>query len=159
MKKSEVSKLLNKIKGYYNSQFFIDEFTTEAWVEQLADYEYEDCEEHLKTYLKENPDFPPKPHTFTKGLLTSEEKRRMRNADYVVQCNLCHRWMTIGDYDSHYSKCLDIEYLVNIAKSKGENITREDIENCRQDIIDKLMKKYEPTDSLHEALGIKIPRQ
>ena len=61
-----------------------------------------------------------------------------------VECNLCHRWLKIYEYDAHYGKCFDIEYLVNIAKAKGEDITREDIENCRQDVIDKLLKKYEP---------------
>jgi len=144
MKKSEVSKLLNKIKGYYNSQFFIDEFVTEAWVEQLKDYEYEDCEEHLKTYLKENPDFPPKPHTFTKGILTIKEKEKRKKSKYIVECNLCHRWITIEDYDKHYGRCLDIEYLESVAKEKGEAFTREDLENCKQEILDKLLKKYEP---------------
>lgn len=61
-----------------------------------------------------------------------------------VECNLCHRWMKIAEYDRHYGKCLDIEYLVNIAKQKGENIIRQDLEDCRQDVIDKLLVKYEP---------------
>ena len=144
MTKGETKKLLNKIKGYYNSQFFIDEFVTEAWIEQLQDYDYEDCEEHLKEYLKAYPDYPPKPHTFTKGILTIQEKEKRKKAKYIVQCNLCQRWMTIEDYDSHYGRCLDIEYLASIAKEKGEAFGREDLENCRQDIIDKLLKKYEP---------------
>lgn len=61
-----------------------------------------------------------------------------------VECNLCHRWMKINEYDEHYEKCMDIEYLVSIAKSKGELFTREDLENCRKDIIDKLLAKYPP---------------
>lgn len=61
-----------------------------------------------------------------------------------VQCNLCHRWMKIQEYEEHYGKCMDIEYLSSIAKSKGEVFTREDLENCRQDIIDKLLAKYSP---------------
>ena len=35
MKKTEVSTLLNKIKGYYNSQFFIDDFVMDAWTDTL----------------------------------------------------------------------------------------------------------------------------
>ena len=61
-----------------------------------------------------------------------------------IECNLCHRWMKIKEYDEHYGKCLDIQYLVSVAKKKGEEFTREDLENCRQDIIDKLLAKYPP---------------
>lgn len=61
-----------------------------------------------------------------------------------IECNLCHRWMKIQEYDDHYGKCLDIQYLVSVAKKKGENFTREDLENCRQEVIDKLLAKYPP---------------
>ena len=61
-----------------------------------------------------------------------------------VECNLCHRWMKIQEYEDHYGKCMDIEYLLSIAKQKKELYTREDLENCRQDIIDKLLAKYPP---------------
>ena len=144
MTKGEVSKLLNTIKGYYNSQFFIDEFVTKAWIEELKDYEYEDCEKHLKTYLKENPDFAPKPHTFKKDLYTHEEKEKMKNSKSTVECNLCHRWMPLNEYDAHYGRCLDIQYLLDVAKQKGEKYTREELENCRPLVIDKLIEKYPP---------------
>lgn len=62
-----------------------------------------------------------------------------------VECNLCHRWLKIPEYDSHYNKCLDIQYLLSVAKQKGEEFTRQDLENCRQEIIDKLLDKYPPT--------------
>jgi hypothetical protein len=155
MNKAETNKLLNKIKGYYNSQFFIDDFILDAWYEQLKSYELEDTIEHLQKYLKEFPEVPPKPHTFKKGLYTREERQKMKNADYIVQCNLCERWMPLSEYDSHYGRCLDIEYLVNVAKTKGEDIKREDIENCRQDVIDKLLKKYEPKRIENITLGNK----
>lgn len=75
------------------------------------------------------------------------EKKETKVIDYEndrVECNLCHRWMKIDEYDYHYEKCLDVEYLVNVAKQKGEAFEREDIEDCRQDIIDKLLRKYPP---------------
>lgn len=144
MNKNETKKLLNTIKGYYNNQFFVDEYVVEAWTETMQPYDLDDCIEHLQTYLKDNPDTPPKPHTFKRGLYTHEEKMTIKNSDYTVECNLCHRWLSLDEYDSHYGKCLDIEYLVSVAKQKGENFTREDLENCRQDIIDKLLAKYPP---------------
>ena len=58
-----------------------------------------------------------------------------------VQCNLCNRWMPFEMYELHYEKCMDIQYLVNIAKQKGEKFTREDLENCRSEIIERLLKK------------------
>ena len=144
MTKSEVGKLLNKIKGYYNSQFFIDEYVTEAWVEQLEPYDLEDAEEHIKDYLKENPDTPPKPHTFIKGLLTSEQKQARKDSDFLIGCEWCHKWFTNEEYEAHYGRCLDIQYLLSVAKQKGEKFTRQDLENCRPDIIDKLLAKYPP---------------
>ena len=145
MKKTEVNKLVNKIKGYYNSQFFVDDYVLDAWLEQLEPYDYEDAEEHIKKYVKDYPDIVPKPHTFTKGLLTKEQKKELENAKYKIECNLCHRWMTISEYHNHYEKCLDIQYLLSIAKQKGELYTREDLENCRDEVINKLIAKYDPT--------------
>lgn len=144
MNKTETKKLTNLIKGYYNTQFFIDDYVLEAWYEQLKPYDLEDAIEHIQDYLKQNPDTPPKPHTFTRGLYTPEEKRKYKHSDYTVACQLCGRWMPLEEYDSHYGKCLDIEYLVNVAKERGQEITRQDLEEYPQTTIDKLLKKYEP---------------
>ena len=144
MNKVETKKLTDKIKGYYNSQFFVDEFVIDAWYEQLKQYDLQDAIEHIQVYIKQYPDIAPKPHTFIKGLLTPEEKAKYRNSEYTVACQLCNRWMPIEEYDTHYGKCLDIEYLVNIARQKGQDITRQDLEDYPQTTIDKLLKKYEP---------------
>lgn len=150
MTKNETKVLLNKIKGYYNSQFFVDEFVIEAWSETMKPYELEDAISHIQDWVKEYPDMTPKPQTFKKGLYTIEEKKRYKDSDYTIACNLCHKWMSLSEYDAHYDKCLTIEYLVNTAKAKGESITRKEIENCRQEVIDKLYKKYPP-----EAMTLK----
>ena len=144
MKKIEVNKLLNKIKGYYNSQFFIDEYVMDAWAETMEPYDLEDAESHIKKYIKDNPDTPPKPHTFIKGLYTHDEKEMIRNSNFTVECNLCHRWMPLQEYDEHYGKCMDIQYLESVAKEMGEKFTRKDLENCKQEVIDKLLQKYPP---------------
>ena len=62
----------------------------------------------------------------------------------LVECNLCHRYMKYYEYDKHYEACLDIAYLEGIAKQKGEAFTRKDLENCRREVIDKLLAKYPP---------------
>lgn len=144
MNKNETKKLTNLIKGYYNTQFFIDDYVLQAWYEQLKPYEYDDAVEHLQTYLRTYPDIAPKPHTFIRGLLTPEEKQKYKNTDIRVACQLCGRWMLLDEYDDHYGTCLDISYLVMVAKQKGHDITREDLEQYPKSSIDKLLKKYEP---------------
>lgn len=154
MTKGETNKLLNTIKGYYNSQFFLDEDIIRVWIEEMTPYELDDAIEHLKEYLKEYPDTPPRPHIFKKGLLTIEEKEKRKNAKYTVECNLCHRWMSLEEYDEHYGRCLDIQYLVSVAKSKGKTITREELENQKDSVIEDLLKKYPPEKlTLEEAIG------
>ena len=144
MNKTEAKKLTDKIKGYYNTQFFVDDYVLEAWYETMKPYDLDDAIEHIQTYVKEFPDIPPKPHTFKRGLYTHEEKMRIKNSDFTVQCNLCGRWMTLDDYDSHYDKCFDIQYLESVAKQKGEAFTREDLENQPDRVIDALLSKYQP---------------
>ena len=144
MNKVETKKLTDKIKGYYNSQFFIDDDILDVWYESMKPYELEDAEKHLQEYLKDFPEVPPRPHTFKNGLYTPEEKEQMKNTNYTIQCNLCGRWMSLKAYDEHYGRCLDIQYLLSIAKQKGEKYTREDLENCRPAVIDKLLEKYPP---------------
>lgn len=74
-------------------------------------------------------------------------KQEVEYLDYdrdLVECNLCHRFMTFPEYERHYDDCLDIEYLVSIAKQKGELFTREDLEGCRKDVLERLLIKYNP---------------
>lgn len=150
MNKIETKNLLNKIKGYYNSQFFVDEYILDAWHDTLKDYEKEDCIEHIKDYIKEFPDTPPKPQTFKKGLLTSEEKRKLKERDYSVSCNLCGKWLSLEEYERHYDKCLDIQYLMGIAKQQGKILPREDLESAKPEVIKKLMEKYEPKGDIKD---------
>ena len=143
MKKNETNTLLNKIRGYYN-EFYFDDYVLDVWYETLKPYEYEDALEHIKEYVKNYPEVPPRPHTFKNGLYTPEQKERMKNTNYTIQCNLCGRWMSVQEYDAHYERCLDIQYLLDVAKQKGEEYTREDLENCKPSVIDKLLEKYPP---------------
>ena len=54
--------------------------------------------------------------------------------------------MILNDYEEHYDKCLDIQYLVNVAKQKGETLTREDLENQSDRVIQGLLAKYPPKE-------------
>lgn len=74
-------------------------------------------------------------------------KQEVEPIDYSsieVACQLCGRWLPLEEYDTHYEKCLDIEYLIHVAKERGNDITREDLEYYPQETINKLLNKYEP---------------
>lgn len=147
MTKSEVLKFLSKVKGCYPSQFFLEEDVKREWVERLTPYDLEDVERKFEEHLKgEMSDRPPLVHFITKYLITPEEKRKY-DGEYTVSCNLCGKWMPLSIYDKHYDKCLTIEYLVGIAKRKGEIITREDLEQYDLKTIDRLYEKYKPLEN------------
>lgn len=152
MELQEVKNLVSNIKAYYH-YFSLDKDTLPVWKKKLENYDYEDVLRKLEEHLKgEQSKEIPQLHFLLRGLLTTKQKQQNKGK-YVVECNLCHRWMSIKEYDEHYGKCLDVEYLVNVAKTKGEDIKREDIENCRQDVINKLLEKYPPKKITLENLG------
>lgn len=144
MNKPETKKLLDTIKGYYNSQFFIDEYVTKAWIDSMEPYDLDDAIEHLQKYLKERPDVPPKPHTFKQGLYTHEEKMRIKNSDYTVECNMCHRWMSYGGYEEHYERCLLIKSLLVVLNDAGQHVTEDDLEKYDIQTLSKVWDKYVP---------------
>jgi len=153
MTKNETKTLLSKIKGYYNSQFFIDEYVIDAWYETMKPYDLEDAIEHIQVYVKENSDVAPKPQTFKRGLLTHEEKMRYRNSKYVVNCNLCKRLMSFQEYEDHYGRCLGIQYLLGITKNKNLDLTREQLESYSPHILNKLIEKYKPKEVEHDFVS------
>ena len=143
MNKTETKKLLNTIKGYYNSLFYIDEYVLNAWSDDYKNYDLEDCIDHLKTYLKEYPDIPPKPHTFKRGLLTPEEKRRIKNSEFTVNCNLCHKSMSLDEYDRHYDRCLSTKYLIKrIYEEKQVKADYDEIFYLPREKFNSLYQKY-----------------
>lgn len=79
--------------------------------------------------------------------MDKQEKKEPKVVDYEndrVYCRMCGRWMKVLEFDNHYGRCLDIQYLESKAKEMGEKFTREDLENCKEEIIDKLLQKYPP---------------
>ena len=144
MTKQETLVFIRKIKAYYPI-FKLEEEGIDEWALKLKPYDLEDVvrkfEEHLKGDRAEEP---PKLHFLTRYLRTKDEKETQ--GEYTIECNLCHKWMTPEEYDIHYEKCLDIQYLENVAKQKGEKFSRKDLENCKEEVIDKLLKKYPPEE-------------
>ena len=62
--------------------------------------------------------------------------------------------MPLKEYDSHYDRCLSIEYLITKAKESGKIITREELENTKPDVLAKLYERYKPQEMAYKPQKI-----
>ena len=144
MEPMEVKRIVSKIKAYYY-YFSLEKDSLNEWNYKLRDYDYEDVSERVEEHLKgEQRKEPPQLHYLISGLLTKEQKRKKN--ELIVACQNCGRWLPLSEYNQHYDLCLDIEYLVRVAREQGKNLDRAELENCKRDIIDKLLAKYPPNE-------------
>lgn len=144
MTKVEVLKFLNKIKVYY-SNFSLEDYVKEEWIEKLKPYDQEDVLEKFDEHIKgDKSKEPPKLHFIIKYLKTPEEKKRY-TGDFIVDCNLCGKTMTLEEYNNiHYKKCLLIKSLIPILKERGEDVDYETLDEYDYETLDKVWDKYNP---------------
>ena len=140
MNKSDVLDILNKIKTNYQD-FLIKEDTLDNWYEVLKNYSYLDIDGKVNDYLKADSDKPPRLNHLTNGVQTLAQKYNALNDDFVW-CNLCQKKMRFGDYEKHYSRCLQVQTLWIKSKRLGKEIPRDDLEQFGDDILEKLEDKY-----------------
>lgn len=147
MTKVEVLKLLNKIKVYYPN-FSLEDYVKEEWIEKLKPYDNEDVLKKLDEHLKgDKSKEPPKLHYITKFLKTPEEKKRY-TGDFIVDCNLCGKTMTLEEYDKeHYKKCLLIKSLIPILKARGEDVDYNKLDEYNYETLDRVWDKYNPQNT------------
>ena len=140
MTKQEVVNFLKKIKANYQS-FSMEDYVINEWYDRLKPYDIDDVYLKLDQHLKgERCSEIPKIHYITKFLKEPSEKSKSLD-NCFVDCNLCHRTMTLKQYDDHYGKCLSICYL----KRKIGNVTYEELEdlyNKDKETYDKVYLKY-----------------
>jgi len=153
MKKEQANDIIKKIKAYYY-YFELDKDSIKIWTDKMLPYSFEDVDRKIEEHIiGEERQNPPKVQDLIRHLLTEEQKAKSKD-DYIVQCRLCKRWLPLKEHDEHYDRCLSIEYLVSVAKQKGEEFTREDLENCREDILNRLYEKYKPQETNFKAQKI-----
>lgn len=140
MEKSETIEILKKIKVNY-SDIVLTEELVNSWHDVLKDYSYLDIEGKLLDYLKVDSDKPPRLNHLTNGVQTLAQKYNALNDDFVW-CNLCQKKMRFGDYEKHYSRCLQVQTLWIKSKRLGKEIPRDDLEQFGDDILEKLEDKY-----------------
>lgn len=141
---SKTEELLENIKAHYQN-FSITENVVKEWYKVLADYSFSDVIEKLVDHL-ESDDYKEVPQVYrlVKDLKTEEEKEKVNeiNNKILVCCNLCEDWMSMSEYESHYGRCLDIEYLVGASKKVGKPMTRSELNKLPQSKIQALYEKY-----------------
>jgi len=146
MTKEESQKIIKKIKAYYY-YFELDKDSTRIWTDKMQPYSFEDVDRKVEEHITgEDRQNPPRIQDLLRFLLTEEQKAKSKE-EYLVNCNLCGRLMPFKEYETHYDKCLSFEYLIARAKKEHKEITREQLENTRQDVLNKLYEKYKPEET------------
>lgn len=140
MTKQEVINFMKKIKANY-SDFPMEDYVINEWYDRLKPYDVDDVYLKLDQHLKgERCQKIPKIHYITKYLKNPSEKGKSVD-NYLIDCNLCHRTMTLKQYDDHYGKCLSIRYLMK----KIGNVSYEELEDLYdkdKETYDKVYLKY-----------------
>ena len=141
MKKPEVVNFLEKIKVYYPT-FTINDMVRHEWIEKLTPYDYEDCYNKLNEYLdSEYSKEPPKPNWLIKYIKTTEEKSRKTN--YIVQCQMCGKYIPLEEYDPHYKRCSSAQTIVRDLKNYfNQEVDYDNLMSMNNDLFEKTYTRY-----------------
>lgn len=147
MTKTEVVHFMQKIKAYYES-FTMEDYKINEWYDKLKIYDLEDVYMKFDQHLQgEQKDYPPKLHYITRYLKTPEEKQKQKSEDYLIDCNLCGRTMTLSEHDKHYSKCSSIKYLqMRIKNETGNVISYDELDSLNENTFNRVYEKYKDYD-------------
>ena len=126
MTRDEVKNLFKRIKSNY-STFVADEYKLTEWCKELKDYDETDVHKKLEEHMRsaEYGNSEPKLYFLTKFLKTKEEKNKVEK--YRLQCTICGKFIPEDDYDSHYERCLDVDYIVKKRKELFNEETSEEL--------------------------------
>lgn len=110
MERTEVSKLLNKIKAFRQS-FEISNSLVLEWTKILEPYRYEDVDKKLDEYFRDSTNFGQYPDAYylTKYLKTEEELSKTQ--EIKGRCSLCNKEMPYNELEEHYDRCSSIDYV------------------------------------------------
>lgn len=121
------------------------------WFRILEPYDYVDVDEKLNEYFRDgdNEGKYPNPYYLVKYLKTSEKKNQTN--EYYVICPQCQEYINLSVFDSHYNKCLSMNYVISSMKKYfNKKITREELSV----LSDKVFwdKYYELAKRIEEML-------
>lgn len=141
MKKTEVGKILNKIKAFRQS-FDINNNLIDEWTKILEPYSYQDVEKKLDEYFKESSNFGQYPDAYylTKYLKTEDEKARV--GEIVVRCQICKQRVPYIEYDQHFDRCSSIEFIKNNEEYLKREFNTEKMWELSKTEFEKLYWKF-----------------
>ena len=126
MELKDVKVILKRIQVNYPS-FVVDSYTQSEWYKELKDYDLEDVmkklEEHMRSEQYGNN--LPKVYFLTKYLRTTKEKQKVEK--YRLQCTICGKFIPEDEYDKHFERCLDVDYIVKKRKELFDEDTSEEL--------------------------------
>lgn len=141
MNRVEVTEALGRIKSHY-PYFTVENYVVTEWLRFLKPYDNYDVNQKLDAYFQDDSkERPPTVKYLMKYLQTPGQKATNSN-NFRIDCQLCHKFMTLDEYNNHYSKCLSINYLLMIFKNKDMNVSREELENLDEKTFRGVYEKY-----------------
>lgn len=153
MSEEEVYELLEKVRIYYQNMAKTDAVNDE-WYRILKKYNRDDVYSNLEKYLsiERNRNRIPMPQDLAKGLLTIEQQKTKSKDNFKIDCQLCHRFMTLEEYNNHYSKCSSVTYLLKIFEKRDMNVSREELENLDEKTFRGVYEKYKENPPRKEEI-------
>ena len=137
MNKLETQKLLNKIITFRQS-FLIRNNTVKEWLNVLEPYDYEDVDNKLDEYFRDNSGFGqhPDPYCLTKNLTKILDKKDGRNI--MIICPLCGEKVLQRDFDESYGKCSSIDYFCRMAwQYFNKVLNKKELKNMSDEQFEK----------------------
>lgn len=119
---TDTKEVLRRIKSNYQS-FVNDDYVLKEWYKELKNYDLEDVMEKLEQHMRseEYGSTIPKLYFLTKYLKKTKDKGIIEK--FSIQCSICGEFVSEEQYDKHFERCLDVEYIVKKRKKLFEKDT------------------------------------
>ena len=110
MELKDVKVILNRIKVNYPT-FVNDDYTRTEWYRELKDYSLDDVMEKLEQHFRSEQygNQIPKVYFLTKYLTKEQDKTKKLKGS--KQCHICHKFIGIDDFETHFDRCSSVDYL------------------------------------------------
>lgn len=141
MELKEVSMLLKRIKSHYQ-EFIVDDFKVNEWYKELKDYSLDDVMEKLEQHFRSEQygNQIPKVYFLTKYI--TKEKDKNKELVGSQQCNVCHKFINLKEFEKHFDRCSSVDYLNRRSIDYFEKpIDKEKYMNMEQRLFDEKYNK------------------
>lgn len=126
MNRDQIKKLLKRIQSNYPN-FIVDDYKISEWHKELKNYDEDDVHKKLEEHMRssEYGNSEPKLYFLTKFLKTKEEKNKVEK--YRLQCTICGKFIPEDEYNEHFERCLDVDYIIRKRKELFDEDTSEEL--------------------------------